>query len=380
MLIEHRLGYAGGFCDFIHAGRVIAALNEDGPSNGHDLLAPLFSRHASGPRGICIDGGHHVRLDPEGSYPGGVTTANAVLSVRGLTVRYGKARGIDDVSLDVPAGAVTGLLGPNGSGKTTLLRAVLDLVHPTMGSIDVAGTDSRHSSARARIGYLPGDLSFPPRLSGYSLIKRYAAAHGGLDQSRVANLAQRLTIDLSRPVGTLSRGNLQKVGLVLVFGRDTDLLLLDEPTSGLDPLLQREFAALVEESVDRGSAVVLSSHVMSELEDLAQRVAVLREGRLVAVETIDELRRRARQRWRIRLVDSVTATACAKALQVSSDIKVHASEDMVDVTFSGQADGVVKTLAGFTVLSLESVGGELDEVLLDFYSDDRYAPQGAGEK
>ena len=120
---------------------------------------------------------------------------STILRVSGLTVRYGKARGIDDVSLDVPAGAVTGLLGPNGSGKTTLLRAVLDLVHPHAGSVDIAGTDSRSAQARARIAYLPGDLSFPARLSGYALIKRYAAAVGGLDERRVEELAERLTID-----------------------------------------------------------------------------------------------------------------------------------------------------------------------------------------
>lgn len=299
----------------------------------------------------------------------------SVLRVEDLTVTYGSARGIADVTLDVPSGRVTGLLGPNGSGKTTLLRAVLDLVHPAAGRVHITGTDSRQSGARARIAYLPGDLSFPGRLTGAALIRRYTAAHGHLDGDRVSGLADRLNIDLSRPVGTLSRGNRQKIGLILVFGRDADLLLLDEPTSGLDPLLQREFAALVEESVDRGSAVVLSSHVMSELEDLAHRVAVLREGRLVALESIDELRARARQRLRVRFADTDLAHECARRLQGTGDVDVTADGDVIDVGFSGQADGVIKTLAEFTVLSVESIGGELDEVLLDFYADERYAPQ-----
>lgn len=298
------------------------------------------------------------------------------LRVTDLTVRYGRVRGIDAVTLDVPGGAVTGLLGPNGSGKTTLLRAVLDLVHPDSGSVEIVGTDSRDARARARVAYLPGDLSFPARLSGTSLIKRYSAAHGGLDANRVRHLAERLNVDLSRPVGTLSRGNRQKVGLVLAFGRDADLLLLDEPTSGLDPLLQREFAALVQESVDRGSAVVLSSHVMSELEDLAQRVAVLREGRLVAVETIDELRQRARKRLRVRCADATSANACAEKLRMLAHVSAHVHGELIDLSFSGEADSVIKTLAGVTVVSVESVGGELDEVLLDFYSDARYAAAG----
>jgi ABC-2 type transport system ATP-binding protein len=299
-----------------------------------------------------------------------------VLDVRGVTVRYGSARGIDDVTLQVPAGQVTGLLGPNGSGKTTLLRSVLDLVHPSTGSIEVVRVDSKNRRARARVAYLPGDLSFPPRLNGYALLRRFSAAGGGLDQTRVDALAKRLGIDLSRQVGTLSRGNRQKVGLVLAFAKNADLLLLDEPTSGLDPLLQREFASLVGEVVESGSAVVLSSHVMSELEDLADRVAVLREGRLVAVETIEQLRARARQRLRVRTVDPNAMYPCCERLASVPGVEARIADSMIDVSYVGDVDGIIKTLATFAVQSVESVGGELDEVLLDFYSDDRYAPKG----
>lgn len=307
------------------------------------------------------------------SVPAGTTVA---LRVESLTVRYGSARGIEDVTLEVPSGAVTGLLGPNGSGKTTLLRAVLDLVHPTSGSVRIAGTDSRVCDARARVAYLPGDLSFPSRLSGYQLIRRYSSALGGLDPTRVDALAHRLAISLDRPVGTLSRGNRQKVGLILAFARDADLLLLDEPTSGLDPLLQLEFAELVAESVSAGSAVVLSSHVLSELEDLAHRVAVLREGRLVAVESIDSLRARARQRLRVRFPDRDTAVHAAEDLRRVDAAECEVVDNAVEVSFTGEADPVVKAIAGFTVVSIESVGGELDQVLLDFYADPDAATDG----
>lgn len=300
-----------------------------------------------------------------------------VLDIEGVTVRYGAARGIEGVSLDIPAGQVTGLLGPNGSGKTTLLRAVLDLVHPAEGAIEIAGIDSRDPRARARIAYLPGDLSFPSRLDGRALLRRFSAARGRLDADRITRLATRLGIDLSRPVGTLSRGNRQKIGLVLTFARDVDLYLLDEPTSGLDPLLQREFATLVAETVDRGSAVVLSSHVMSELEDLADRVAVLREGRLIAVETIEQLRARARQRLRVRLVDPTDIDACCALLEVMPGVRAKVTDATIEVSYTGKVDRIVKALARFTVQSVESVGGELHEVLLDFYSDDRYVPRGA---
>ena len=186
-----------------------------------------------------------------------------VLDMRGVTVMYGSARGIEDVSLSVPAGQVTGLLGPSGSGKTTLLRAVLDLIHPQRGAIDIVTTSSKDRRARANVAYLPGDLSLPGRLTGQALLRRFSAAGGGLDPARVKVLTDRLRIDLTRPVGTLSKGNRQKVGLVLAFAKNARVLLLDEPTSGLDPLLQREFATLVHEAVNDGAAVLLSSHVMS---------------------------------------------------------------------------------------------------------------------
>ena len=298
-----------------------------------------------------------------------------VLEMKGVTVMYGSARGIEDVSLSVPAGQVTGLLGPSGSGKTTLLRAVLDLIHPQRGAIDIVTTSSKDRRARANVAYLPGDLSLPGRLTGKALLRRFSAAGGGLDPTRVESLTERLGVDLTRPVGTLSKGNRQKVGLVLAFAKNARVLLLDEPTSGLDPLLQREFATLVHEAVNDGAAVLLSSHVMSELEDLADRVAVLRDGRLVAVETIDRLRARARQRIRIRTVDANETNACQASLAQLPGVEAHAAAAVIDATFTGEVDRIIKTLAEYSVQSIESVGGELDEVLLDFYSDERYAPK-----
>ena len=303
-------------------------------------------------------------------------TSRIALDITGVTVRYGAVRGIDDVTLSVPAGQVTGLLGPNGSGKTTLLRAALDLVHPTTGSITIGNIDSRKPRARAHIAYLPGDLSFPGRLSGAALLRRFTAVGDGLDPSRVGHLVELLGVDLSRPVGTLSRGNRQKVGLILAFARQVDVMLLDEPTSGLDPLLQREFALLVKEVVDSGSAVVLSSHVMSELEDLADRVAVLREGRLVAVETIEQLRSRARQRLHVRVVDGQSPQGCSDRLNSLPGVRASVVDGRIDVAYVGGVDAIIKVLAHFQVHSIESVGGELHDVLLDFYSDSKYGTGG----
>lgn len=284
-----------------------------------------------------------------------------------LTVSYGSARGIVDVDLEVPVAGVTGLLGPNGAGKSTLLRAALDLVHPTRGEMKVLGVSSREPRARANLAYLPGDLILPGQLNGWSVLRRFTAGRGHLDESRVRALAARLDLDLDRRVGQLSKGNRQKIGLVLAFAPQAHLLLLDEPTSGLDPLLQREFGDLVHEAVRDGVSVVLSSHVLSELEGLADRVAVMRGGALVAFESTDELRARARRIIRLQMASSDEAQSLARELQHLERVDVDGTH--VTVTYSGNVDPIIKSAARYSTHSIEKLGGDLDDVLLDFYSD-----------
>ena len=298
-----------------------------------------------------------------------MSMVEAAMRVDDLTVTYGKARGIEGINLEVPAGEVTGLLGPNGAGKTTLLRAALDLVHPTSGSVRIWGVESTDPRAREQISYLPGDLLLPGRLTGWSALRRYSAARGGLNHERVVELAQRLDLDLSRPVGQLSKGNRQKVGLILAFAPQSTLLFLDEPTSGLDPLLQREFAALVRESITSGAGVLLSSHVLSELEGLADRVAVLRDGALVAVESITDLRARAAAMIRLRFASIEQARGFASSV-IAESVDQQDDGVTVNVTFTGDVDSIIKTAARFHVTSLESTAGELDDVFLGFYTAD----------
>lgn len=290
----------------------------------------------------------------------------AVLQARGLTVTYGSAIGVVGVDLDVPGAGVTGLLGPNGAGKSTLLRAALDLVHPSSGEIRILGHSSRSPKARAEVAYLPGDLLLPGQLTGWGVLRRYTAARGDLDRTRVTDLAARLELDLDRRVDQLSRGNRQKIGLMLAFAPSARLLLLDEPTSGLDPLLQREFSALVREKVSAGVAVVLSSHVLSELENLADRVAVLRSGELVAVEMTHELRSRAQGRLRIEMASEDQARSLAADLVAVSSVTTDGR--WVVVSHIGDVDPVIKAAARYATRSVNSLGGDLDEVLLDFYS------------
>lgn len=296
-----------------------------------------------------------------------MSMVEAAMRVDDLTVTYGKARGIEGINLEVPAGEVTGLLGPNGAGKTTLLRAALDLVHPTSGSVRIWGVESTDPRAREQISYLPGDLLLPGRLTGWSALRRYSAARGGLNHERVVELAQRLDLDLSRPVGQLSKGNRQKVGLILAFAPQSTLLFLDEPTSGLDPLLQREFAALVRESITSGAGVLLSSHVLSELEGLADRVAVLRDGALVALESIIDLRARAASMICLRFASDEQARGFISSV-IAESVDQQDDGVTVNVTFTGDVDSIIKTAARFHVTSLESTAGGLDDVFLGFYT------------
>ena len=213
------------------------------------------------------------------------------ISTEGLTKFYGSQRGIEDVTMAVEEGEVFGFLGPNGAGKTTTIRTLLDLLHPTRGSARIFGLDSRRESVavRARIGNLPGDFGYGKLATGREAVSLLARLRGVEDLGRVDSLAARFRADLERPLGQLSRGNRQKVGLILALFHQPDLLILDEPTSGLDPLMQEEFLTLVGEERERGCAVFLSSHELDEVERVCDRVGMIRDGKLIAVERVADL-------------------------------------------------------------------------------------------
>ena len=220
-------------------------------------------------------------------------TATAIRAER-LTKLYGKARGVLDLSFAVDTGEVFGFLGPNGAGKTTTIRLILDLIRPTRGRVEVFGADPRRDAAlRRRIGYLPGDLRLYDRLTARELCTYFAHLRGLRRLGRAEEYAARLELPLDRPTGSLSKGNRQKVGLVQAFMHEPDLLVLDEPTAGLDPLIQQTFYTLVADARSAGATIFLSSHVLPEVQHVADRVALIREGRLVLVASVDELRARA---------------------------------------------------------------------------------------
>jgi ABC-2 type transport system ATP-binding protein len=218
--------------------------------------------------------------------------------VDGLVKDYGRVHALRGIDLEVRRGEVFGFLGPNGSGKTTTIRCILDLLRPTAGRVEVLGLDPRHDGValRSRVAYVPGELRLPERQTVGQFVAAIGRLRGRTTDRRRDELAGRLGLDLGRRMRDLSSGNRRKVPLLLAFLADAELLVLDEPTNGLDPLLQHEFLRMVREVREAGTTVFLSSHVLSEVQRAADRVAVLREGQIVALGTVDELRGRARQR------------------------------------------------------------------------------------
>ncbi|NJP35511.1 ABC transporter ATP-binding protein [Micromonospora sp. HSS6-12] len=295
----------------------------------------------------------------------GMTSDIAVLA-EGLTKFYGTRRGIEDLTLEVRTGEVMGFLGPNGAGKTTTIRLLLDFLRPTRGLARILGMDPRKDKAilHRQVGYLPGELAFPGRETAKELLRFFGDARGGVPWTAVTSLAERLDLDLSRPVRAMSKGNKQKVGLVQAFMHQPALLILDEPTSGLDPLMQQEFLAMVRDARDHGQTVFMSSHVLAEVQSTADRVAIVRSGQLAAVEKVESLGRRAVRRVEIHFGDPVQAVEFTGLPGVT---QVQVTGPVLRCTVDGRLDPLIKAAARHEVIDLLSAEPDLEETFLSYY-------------
>ncbi len=286
-----------------------------------------------------------------------------------LTKDYGEGHGLFELDLEVRRGEILGFLGPNGAGKSTTMRLLLDLIEPTSGSASLLGLDSRTDSLaiRRRVGFLPGDLALYPGLTGAAMLDYLADLRGGVDERVRDALAARFDADLGRRIRELSTGNRQKLGLIQAFMHEPELLILDEPIAGLDPLVQRSFHALLREVAGEGRTVLLSSHTLSEVEQVADRVAILRRGRLVVVDSLEGLRKVALHRLEVEFAG--TAPPVEKLRAVAGVREVASEGPNVVVAFEGSADALVKALAAYDVASLRSRDDDLEEIFLRYYRD-----------
>jgi len=289
-----------------------------------------------------------------------------VIRTENLTKFYGKNRGVIDLNLEVLQGEIYGFLGPNGAGKTTTIRTLLDFIRPTRGSATIFGLDTRRDSLkiRKRISYMLAELALYENMTGAEFLRYFIHLRGGVDWSFVQELAERLKSDLSQPIHSLSRGNRQKIGLIQALMHRPELLILDEPTSGLDPLMQREFYDMITEARDEGRTVLLSSHILPEVERVCNRVGIIREGRLITVEHVVNLKERALRRLEIRFSAPVTDEAFAGLPGVS---EVHIENNIVHCTVMGSLEPLIKAVARLPVVDLISHQPSLEEVFMAYY-------------
>jgi ABC-2 type transport system ATP-binding protein len=289
-----------------------------------------------------------------------------VIHTERLTKTYGVHRGISELDLDVNEGEIFGFLGPNGAGKTTTMRVLLDLIRPTSGRAELFGIESTADpvAIHRRIGYLPGEFDLYDRLTGADTIAYFANLRGGVDHGYAAELVERIGLDPSRKYKEYSKGNKQKVGLVVALQHRPDLLILDEPTSGLDPLVQQTFFEIIREARAEGRTVFLSSHVIDEVDRTCDRVAIIREGRLVQVDRIDAIRRLAFHHVELSFGTPV-ATAIFSGLDGVSE--VVADGTTIRMRVNGPIGGVLAAAAPHGLLDVVSREPNLEDVFLAQY-------------
>jgi ABC-2 type transport system ATP-binding protein len=295
-----------------------------------------------------------------------MTTA---IATRGLTKYYGKVRGIVDLDLEVKTGEVFGFLGPNGAGKSTTIRTLLHMLRPTAGSARVLDLDIVTDTVeiRRRTGYLPGDLSMYDAMTARQMTEYFAALRGVDCTQRVNELAERLKLDLDRKIGSYSTGNRQKAAIVQAFMHDPELLILDEPSTGLDPLMQQEFFELVDEAKAAGRTVFLSSHILPEVERLAERVGIVRNSELVAVESIESLRDKARRRIEIVFSEPVDPAAFLALGAVDTATSTHSGRG-IELTVAGPLDSVMELASRSPIENIRSEEGDLEGAFLAYYA------------
>lgn len=290
----------------------------------------------------------------------------SLIQTKNLSVYYGRQRGVHALDLTIEAGEVYGFLGPNGAGKTTTLRVLMDIIRPSAGHASIFGLDCQKHGVRIRkrVGYLPGELHLYPNMRAETYFQMVNAIRGDQDnQSRVVELCQWLELDPTRPMGGYSHGNKQKVGLVVAFMGQPELLILDEPTTGLDPLVQQAVLALVREVRDDGRTVFFSSHNLSEVQAVCDRVGIIRDGQIVTTERVEMLLQRQFHRFRMRFekmppVRTFDDLRVCELHRIGQDLMLEIHEHLNEV---------LSRAVTFGIIDLEEQPFTLEEIFLAYY-------------
>jgi ABC-2 type transport system ATP-binding protein len=296
------------------------------------------------------------------------TDQKLAIEVHGLTKSYGKVRALRGIDLEIHRGEIFGFLGPNGAGKTTTIRCLLDMIRPDGGKASLLGIDPQVEPVvvQACTGYLPGEMQFFENLTAERQLRFFSDMRNGrVEWSYVRQLAERLDLDLKPQIKNLSKGNKQKIGVIQALMHRPELLLLDEPTIGLDPLMQQEVLGLLREANAAGATVFFSSHIMSEVENVAGRVAIIRSGEIVEVADTDSLTQRALNRLTVRFKKAVEVTDLGRlpGVQILSQV----GQTCVTLQVAGDMEMLVQALGCLPVLNLETEHPSLEEVFLTYY-------------
>lgn len=281
-----------------------------------------------------------------------------------LTKRYDKNHGIEDISLQVHKGDIFGFLGPNGAGKSTTINTILDILRPNSGTIRILGSDHRYvKQVHHRIGYLATDMETDPTLTGRQYLSFVAALHKNVKRSYIDELALRLRADLTIKIKHLSRGNRQKIGLIAALMHDPEVLILDEPTSGLDPLIQSEFYAILREHQKAGKTTFMSSHVLSEVQEICNRVGFIKDGKLVQISDLATLLEQASRQVVVKFAKTVP-----QELRKMSGIRnLEENNGTLRFTFGGDINVLLALLAKHSVLHIEISEANLEELFMSYY-------------
>lgn len=289
----------------------------------------------------------------------------SVITVHQLTRDYGNGKGVFDLSLSIERGEVFGFLGPNGAGKTTTIRHLMGFMTADKGSCRINGLDCKRQAhtIQAKLGYIPGEISFMDEMTGDKFIAFMASYRGLNNLSKAKQLMERFELNAKGKLKRMSKGMKQKIGIICAFMHDPDVLILDEPTSGLDPLMQHRFIELILEEKEKGKTILMSSHIFDEVERTCDRVAIIKNGKLVAVNSIEALKASKRKTYCITLLNAEEAAAfCKEPLMIES-----CTGNIVTVTVQNDANQLIACLANYTVLSIDTLNQSLEQIFIDYY-------------